>query len=94
MKKEINIFGIYRLGNKTEPFSGKITFDERERSIYYSWTLMNEDGKLVAGKSLNVAFQQIPAGRDRFEFSKEHAIEGIRKYRIGREKIIQEVSVS
>ncbi len=93
MEKEIKIFGTYKLDNRTEPFSGTVTFDERENSIYYSWNLTNKDGQSIAGKSLNVAFQQIPAGQDRFEFSKEHAIEGIRKYRIGREKIIQELSV-
>jgi len=38
---------------------------------------------------LNVAFQQVPDGLDRFEFSKEHAIKGIRKHRIRRKKIIQ-----
>jgi len=42
---------------------------------------------------MNVAFQQIPAGQDRSEFSKVHAIEGIKKYKIGRDKIVQELSV-
>ncbi|HEY5916375.1 MAG TPA: hypothetical protein VIU13_03205 [Chryseolinea sp.] len=94
MKREIKISGIYKLDNKAEPFSGAVTFDEKEDSIYYSWKLTNKDGQLIAGKSLNVTFQQVPDGQDRFEFSKEHAIEGIRKYRIGREKIVQELNVS
>ena len=93
MKKEIKIFGTYKLDNRTEPFSGIVTFDEKENSIYYSWNLINKDGKSIGGKSLNVAFEQIPAGQDRFEFSKEHAIKGIKRYRIGREKIVQELSV-
>lgn len=93
MKKQIQISGTYKLDNKTDPFTGTITFDERVNSIYYSWTLFNKDGKSIGGKSLNVAFQQIPAGQDRFEFTKDHAIGGIREYRIGKEKIIQELSV-
>jgi hypothetical protein len=43
---------------------------------------------------LNVAFQQIPAGQDKFEFSMTHAIEGIKEYRIARNKIIEELDVS
>lgn len=91
MKKQIKILGIYKLDNQTDSFTGTVTLDERENSIYYSWTLFDKDGKLLAGKSFNVAFRQIPVGHDRFEFSKAHAIEGIRKYRIGREKIVQEL---
>jgi len=93
MKKQIQISGIYKLDNKTDSFTGTVMFDERDNSIYYSWTLLDEKGKSIAGKSLNVAFQQIPEGYDKFEFSKTHAIEGIKNFRIGREKIIHELSV-
>ena len=94
MKKQLQISGTYTLDNRTDSFTGTITFDERENSIYYSWNLVDKNGKFIAGKSLNVAFQQIPKGHDKFEFSKTHAIEGIKKYRIGRDKIIQELNVS
>jgi hypothetical protein len=93
MKKQIQISGTYKLDNKTDSFKGTVTVDERENSIYYSWTLFDEDGKSIGAKSLNVAFQQIPVGHDRFEFTKAHAIEGIREFRIGREKIVHELSV-
>lgn len=94
MKKQIQISGTYKLDNKTDSFTGTVTFDERENSIYYSWTLFDEDGESIGGKSLNVAFQQIPAGQDRFEFAQAHAIEGIKEFRIGREKIIQGLSLA
>ena len=81
------------MDDRLDSFTGTITFDERESSIYYSWNLFDKDGKSICGKSLNVAFQQIPAGQDRFEFTKDHAIEGIREYRIGRNKIIHELRV-
>lgn len=94
MKRQIQISGTYKLDNKIDSFTGTVTFDERENSIYYSWTLFDKEGKRTAGKSLNVAYQQIPIGQDRFEFSKAHAIQGIKEYKIGREKIIQELDVS
>jgi hypothetical protein len=94
MKKQIQILGTYKLDNKTDSFSGTVTFDERENSIYYSWTLFDKEGKRIARKSLNVAYQQIPLEQDKFEFSKTHAIEEIKKYRIGRDKIIQELHTS
>lgn len=93
MKKQIQISGTYKLDNKTDSFSGTVTFDERENSIYYSWNLFDGDGNSIGGKSVNVAIQQIPAGQDKFKFLQSHAIEGIRKYRIGREKIIQDLRV-
>lgn len=93
MKKEIKISGTYSFGNKTGPFTGTLTIEERENLIYYTWNLRDNEGKLLAGKGMPVAFQQIPLGQDKFEFSMKHALEGIRKYRIGREKIIQELMV-
>ncbi|MEJ1242563.1 hypothetical protein WBG78_30750 [Chryseolinea sp. T2] len=94
MERQIQILGTYQLDNKTDSFTGTVTFNERENSIYYSWRLVDKEGKSIAEKSLNVAFQEIPEGQDRFEFSKKHAIEGIRRYRIGREEIIIELSES
>ena len=93
MKRKIQIIGTYNLDNKTDSFTGTVTFDERENSIYYSWKLFDKDGKSIGAKSLNLTFQQIPAGHDKFEFSKTHAIEGIKEYRIGRSKIVQELNV-
>jgi hypothetical protein len=68
-------------------------FDERDKCIYYSWNLHDNQGNFLGGKSRPVAFQQIPPGHDRIEFAKAHALEGIRKFRIGRDKIIQELHV-
>ena len=93
MKKEIQISGTYRFNNKTGSFTGTVTLDQRENSIYYTWNLRDNEGKSLGNKSMPVAFQQIPIGQDKFEFSKAHAIEGIRNYRIGREKIIQELNI-
>jgi hypothetical protein len=93
MKKEIKISGRYKLHGKIDSFTGTVTFDERENSIYYSWNLRDKDGQNLVNRSMPVSFQQIPHGQDKYEFSKLHAIEGIRKYRIGREYIIQELNV-
>jgi hypothetical protein len=93
MKKQIQISGTYKFNNKSGLFTGTVTFDERENLIYYSWNLRDEQGNNLASKARPIAFQQIPLGQDKLEFSKEHAVEGIRKFRIGREKIIQELTV-
>jgi hypothetical protein len=94
MKMQLQISGTYNLNNKTDSFAGTITFDEKESSIYYNWYLNDKDGQPIASKSVNVMFQEIPAGHDKFEFLRRHAIEGIKKYRIGRNMIIQELNVS
>lgn len=91
MEKKLRISGTFNLDNKTDSFVGTITFNESENSIYYTWNLLDNDGKLIGAKSLTVPFQQIPAGVDRFEFTQDHAIQGIKNYRIGRTKIIQEL---
>jgi hypothetical protein len=93
MKKELKISGTYKFDNKSAPFTGIVTFEERENLIYYTWTVRDNEGNPLAARGMPVAFQQIPLGQDKFEFSKQHAIEGIRKYRIRREKIIHELKV-
>jgi hypothetical protein len=93
MKKQIQISGTYKFDNKSGPFTGTVSFDERENLIYYTWNLRDEQGNNLGGKARPIAFQQIPLGQDKLEFSKAHALEGIRKFRIGREKIIQELNV-
>ena len=93
MKRQIQISGTYKFNNRSGLFTGIVTFDEREDSIYYSWSLSDEQGNNLGGKSRPIAFQQIPVGQDILEFSKAHAVEGIRKFRIGRERIIQELTV-
>jgi hypothetical protein len=94
MKNEIQISGTCKLNGETVSFHGTLTFEERRDSIYYSWKLVNKIGQLIAARSMNIAFQQIPVGQDRFEFSKAHAIQGIKTYRIRRDKIVQELSES
>ena len=91
MNRELRVFGLYRVGKITDSFTGIVTFEERGNSIYYSWTLLDKEGILIGAKSLNVEFQQIPPGKDRFDFVKAHAIQGIEEYRIGREKIVREL---
>ena len=93
MKRQIQISGTYKLDNRTDSFTGTVTFDERENSVYYSWTLSDKAGKSIGEKSFNVAHQQIPVGQDILEFSKAHALQGIKEYKIGRKKIIQELNV-
>ena len=93
MKKQIQISGTYKFDNKSGLFTGTVSFDERENLIYYIWNLRDEQGNNLGGKARPIAFQQIPFGQDKLEFSKAHALEGIRKFRIGREKIIQELHV-
>jgi hypothetical protein len=89
----MQISGTYKFNNKSGLFTGTVTFDERENLIYCSWILRDEQGNNLGGKSRPIAFQQIPLGQDKLEVSKAHAVEEIRKFRIGRERIIQELTV-
>ena len=93
MKRQLQISGTYKFENKSGLFTGIVTFDERENLIYYSWNLRDKQGNNLGGKARPIAFQQIPLGQNKLEFSKAHALEGIRKFRIGRERIIQELNV-
>jgi hypothetical protein len=93
MKKQMQISGTYKFGDKSGLFTGTVTFDERENMIYYGWGLRDEQGNNLGSKARPILFQQIPAGQDKLEFSKAHALEGIRRFRIGRERIVQTLNV-
>jgi hypothetical protein len=94
MKNDIKISGIYSFDGVTGPFKGTVTFDEGEDVIYYRWNLYDKEGQFLGHRSMPVRFQQIPRGQDKLEFAREHAMEGIRRYRIGRQKIVLKLYVS
>ncbi len=68
-------------------FCGRIRFERIGDGINYKWHLEDEDGKFVGYRSRGVSVRVIPPGQDHFEYALAHAIEGIRRYRMGRQKV-------
>ena len=93
MNRQIKISGRYVLDKVEKPFTGIISFENRENSIYYTWKLNDLDGTFIAFKSRNIDFNQIPVNQDKLRYVEEHAIENINRLRIGRDKIIKALTV-
>ena len=77
MKKQIQISGIYKHNNKSGPFTGMVTFDERENLIYYTWDLRDEQGNSLGFRGMPVAFQQIPMEKKSWSFLKHMRWRGL-----------------
>ena len=94
MENQMNLSGTYKYNDKGGQFTGTVTFDDRQHLIYYSWLLRDGDGNILGGKSMPIYNQHVPVGEDRLEFSRKHALEGIKKFRIGREYVIHELIIT
>ena len=93
MTNELRLSGIYNLNGKIGPFNGTLTIKENESFIYCTWNLYDEKGKALASKSMPIYLRQILDRQDALTFSQLFAIEGIKQYRIGRERIVVELSI-
>jgi hypothetical protein len=79
------VFGILRKYHPGAPFRGRVELDLRGDCVYYIWRVETTDGELVASGSRAVSLRVVPSGQDAMEFALDHALEGIRRYRVGRE---------
>ena len=91
--KDIQISGTFQLDNKKGEYNGQISFREDKESIYYTWKLVDSHNDSIAGQSRTIHFKQIPPDADLKEFTINHSIESIKRYRLGREKIILTLEV-
>lgn len=67
-------------------FHGTIEIERRDGCMYYVWRLQDDQGEFLAQVGQSVSFCVIPDGQDPFEYTLSHAIEGLRRYRIGRKR--------
>jgi hypothetical protein len=82
-----NVKGVHYFSNKPESFIGKLTFKKSEDSVVSSWHILSEDGKFLGFKTQGVHHNIIPEGVDDFDFALNHAIEGLRRYRLNRKRV-------
>lgn len=84
--RRASVAGLYNWQAKPpgEPYQGSIQFEHRQDCVYYTVRLEREDGSFVAGFSRPVSKRVIPAEVDVFEYALQHALEGIRRYRVDR----------
>jgi hypothetical protein len=68
------------------PFSGNIKLERRPDGIYYTWHLESPNGEFLGERSQFVSDKVLPHQADPFAFALEHAIEGLRRYRINRRR--------
>jgi hypothetical protein len=89
--EDLNISGTYKADNEAGAFKGTLTLERRKTYMFYEWSLISEIGKLVAGQSAIVDFKQIPKGQDEFEFTKAHALQAIREYKMSGKEIVYDL---
>jgi hypothetical protein len=80
-----SVRGTCLVAGLTGPFSGNIKLERTADGVYYTWQLESESGKLLGERSQLVAENASPRDADPFAFAVEHAIEGLRRYRINRQ---------
>ena len=88
------VSGQSSLSGYEGPFSGRIEFERRDGGLRYEWRLTDSQGRFLALVGRRVPAQIIPAGAEPFGFALNHAIEGIRRYRINRIHVFEPVAWS
>jgi hypothetical protein len=81
--KEAYVIGTLR-DQSGAPFHGRVIFERRPDSVYYTWRMETNEGQWLCTVSRNVSFHVIPMDQNVFDFALLHAIEGLKKYRINR----------
>jgi hypothetical protein len=87
----LQITGSYKINNETGFFFGTIAFEQREKYIQYTWSLVSNKEKLLAAKSSIINFPKISDDPNEFEQAKAQAIEEIKQYKIRGKKIVTEM---
>lgn len=91
--KEFRISGLYDWEDKVGVFNGTLTIKENASFYYCSWRLIDENGNALVEKSIPIYFQQIPDEQDKIKYTQHYAIEGIKNQRIGKKKLVVELSI-
>ena len=80
-------FSLWGTRQPGKPFTGTVRLERREACIYYTWALHDEEGQFLSYVGRPVSFRAIPRGQDAMEWALQHAIEGIRRYRMNRQRV-------
>jgi hypothetical protein len=86
------ISGRYRIESEQGNFKAMVKVDKKETYMYYTLTIVSENGKLLAAESSTIDFDQIGKGSDEFEFVRKHVINEIREYKIRSNKIVVDIT--
>lgn len=98
IKRRAIVRGNHRKGTEDKPFVGTVELELRygvgeraksEKSIYYAWRLATSDGEFICAAGNLVSFRMIPSTEDPFQFSLLHAIEHIKRKRLGRKRVLR-----
>jgi hypothetical protein len=79
----------YNANPSGKRFGGRIRFEKGANYIGYTWLLEDENGQFLGFVSRSVSLRVIPPGQDQFDCALHHAIEGIRRYRMNRQKFFK-----
>jgi len=77
---------LSQTGLPGEPFHGTIQVEYRDECMYFGWRIHDEDGEFLGEHWRPVSLRVIPEGDDPFEYALSLALEGMRRYRIGRKR--------
>lgn len=84
----IKISGTYLVDKTISQFIGEIKLKEAPDSVTYSWTIKDNQGEVIGGRSNNVSKYQAPENQNLVSFARTHALLSIKQFRIRRNKII------
>lgn len=87
MKSRVAVLaGTLRRYRAGESFVGRVCLELRPDCVYYTCRLEAKDGEFLGSVSRPVSLRVVPDGEDPLEFALSHAVEGVRRYRFGRER--------
>ena len=70
-------------------FHGQFNFELRPDRVYYTWRMETDDGEWLCTVSRPVSLRLIPEDQNAFDFSLNHAVDGLRRYRINQEHLFK-----
>jgi hypothetical protein len=80
--KEAKIVGA-TLTQPTKQITGLVKIELRLDSVYYTWSVLDEEAKVLATGDRLLARESISRHKNPFEFTLDHAVQAIRTYRVG-----------
>ena len=86
------VSGDCSLPDHIGPFVGRIEFWKHVDGVAYQWRFVVVDGHFLALRGMGVSEHIIPLNSDPYEFALQHALEGIRRYRINRRRVYHQVT--
>jgi hypothetical protein len=87
--RNVSGLSLYNAKPPGKRFGGRIRFEKRAAGIYYIWRLEDQDGQFLGLVSRGVLLRVIPPGHDAWDDALAHAVEGIRRYRMNRQKFFK-----